>query len=136
MSAPGTFYPILALKLTRNSINALLETDKAEMDQPVLDKFTDALQSHEAAYGVSLSEPALSSLSKYYEMLNVWNSRIHLVAPCTPQEFATRHILESLILLKHLPKEASVVEVGAGAGLPILPCLIVRPDLRAVLIEA
>ena len=41
-----------------------------------------------------------------------------------------------LVLLKHLPANAKVVEVGAGAGLPIIPCLIVRPDLEAVLIEA
>jgi len=46
------------------------------------------------------------------------------------------HILESLLLLKYLPKDAHIAEVGAGAGLPIVPCLMVRPDLRAILIEA
>ncbi|MBD0326998.1 MAG: class I SAM-dependent methyltransferase, partial [Pyrinomonadaceae bacterium] len=29
-----------------------------------------------------------------------------------------------------------VVDVGSGAGLPIIPCLIVRPTLRATLIES
>ncbi|HUS11519.1 MAG TPA: RsmG family class I SAM-dependent methyltransferase, partial [Pyrinomonadaceae bacterium] len=29
-----------------------------------------------------------------------------------------------------------VVDVGAGGGLPTIPCLIVQPDLRAVLIES
>ena len=100
------------------------------------DKFRDTLESESAAYGVSLAAEALVGLSRYYELLNLWNSRVHLVAPCTPQEFATRHVLESLTLLKYLPAGASVAEVGAGAGLPILPCLIVRPDLRAVLIES
>lgn len=100
------------------------------------DKFRDTLQSEAGAYGVSLSAEALAGLSQYYELLILWNPRVHLVAPCTPQEFAMRHILESLVLLKYLPGDARVAEVGAGAGLPILPCLIVRPDLRAVLIEA
>lgn len=100
------------------------------------DKFRDTLESEADAYGVSLSAQALAGLSQYYELLNLWNSRVHLVAPCTPQEFGTRHILESLLLLKYLPIGAIVAEVGAGAGLPILPCLIVRPDIRAVLIEA
>ena len=99
-------------------------------------KFRETLEIEAAAYGVTLAPAALDGLEKYYELLNVWNARVHLVAPCSPQEFATRHILESLILLKHLPNEASIAEVGAGAGLPIVPCLIVRPDLRAVLIEA
>jgi 16S rRNA (guanine527-N7)-methyltransferase len=31
---------------------------------------------------------------------------------------------------------ARVVDVGSGAGLPVIPCLIMRPDLRATLIEA
>jgi 16S rRNA (guanine527-N7)-methyltransferase len=99
-------------------------------------QFREALESEATAYGVTLSAQALEGLSQYYELLNAWNSRMHLVAPCSPQEFATRHVLESLLLLKYLPNSASVAEVGAGAGLPILPCLIVRPDLRAVLIEA
>lgn len=100
------------------------------------DEFRNALESEAADYEVSLSTAALDGLSQYYELLQRWNSRVHLVAPCTPREFAMRHILESLILLKHLSSNAGVVEVGAGAGLPIFPCLIVRPDLRAVLIEA
>ena len=101
-----------------------------------IDKFTASLRKEAGAYGVSLSAEALAALARYYEILNLWNSRVHLVGPCTPEEFATRHVLESLTLLKHLPAEASIVEVGAGAGLPILPCLIARPDLQAVLIEA
>jgi len=99
-------------------------------------KFREAIQKEAPAYGVTLTADAVSGLAKYYEVLSAWNARVHLVAPCSPEEFATRHVLESLLLLKHLPPDASVVEVGAGGGLPIIPCLIVRPDLRAVLIEA
>lgn len=99
-------------------------------------KFRETLEADAVSYGVTLAPAALDGLEKYYEVLNVWNARVHLVAPCSPQEFATRHILESLLLLKYLPGEASIAEVGAGAGLPLVPCLIVRPDLRAVLIEA
>jgi 16S rRNA (guanine527-N7)-methyltransferase len=99
-------------------------------------KFRNVLESEASGYGVSLSPHAVDRLSDYYKLLNHWNPRVHLVAACTPQEFATRHVLESLTLLKFLPVGVSVAEVGAGAGLPILPCLIVRPDLRAVLIEA
>lgn len=99
-------------------------------------QFLETLEDGASAYGVTPPAAALEGLSKYYELLNAWNSRLHLVAPCSPQEFATRHVLESLLLLKYLPPDARVAEVGAGAGLPVLPCLIVRPDLWAVLIEA
>lgn len=100
------------------------------------DRFTASLIREGAAYGVSLSAEALAGLARYYEILALWNSRVHLVGPASPEEFATRHVLESLTLLKHLPNDAIVAEVGAGAGLPIIPCMIAKPDLRAVLIEA
>jgi len=40
------------------------------------------------------------------------------------------------LLLKHLPLNASVADIGSGAGLPIVPCLIARDDLRADLFES
>jgi len=100
------------------------------------EKFRDTLNREAPTYDVTLTTDAVAGLSHYYELLSQWNARIHLVAPCTPREFAKRHVLESLVMLKHLPNNAEIAEVGAGAGLPTIPCLIVRPDLRAVLIEA
>src|SRR6185369_15999394 len=78
----------------------------------------------------------LQRLCVYYSLLTRWNPRLHLVAPCSPEEFATRHVLESLMLLQHLPHGAKIADIGSGAGLPIIPCLIVRPDLHATLIES
>jgi 16S rRNA (guanine527-N7)-methyltransferase len=103
---------------------------------PATVEFRKSLAANASVYGVALAPGALDALTKYYEILNAWNARIHLVAPCSPSEFATRHVLESLLLLKYLPAGAKVAEVGAGAGLPIIPCLIARADLRSVLIEA
>lgn len=99
-------------------------------------RFRIALESHASEYKTELKAPALERFTEYYEILSVWNARLHLVAPCAPEEFATRHILESLLLLPYLPPAAAVADIGSGAGLPILPCLIARPDLKAVLIES
>lgn len=101
-----------------------------------VEEFRHALASEADAYGVNLSAHAMDGLSQYYELLNSWNTRLHLVAPCSPHQFATRHILESLILLSFLPTGAKVADVGSGAGLPILPCLIVRPGINATLIDS
>ncbi len=103
---------------------------------PQLKEFRTALEVNAATYGLSLTAGALAALSKYYQLLDAWNSRLHLVAPTSPRKFATRHVLESLVLLEHLPQGARIADIGSGAGLPIIPCLAVRPDLRAVLIEA
>jgi 16S rRNA (guanine527-N7)-methyltransferase len=98
--------------------------------------FRDALGAHEAAFGVRLSEAQERTLSDYFELLGRWNERLHLVAPCAPAEFAVRHVLESLFALAHIPAGARVADVGSGGGLPIIPCLIAREDLRATLHEA
>ena len=58
------------------------------------------------------------------------------VAPCSAEEFAVRHILESLTVLEFLPENARFADVGTGAGIPAIPCLLVRQDLRGVLIES
>jgi len=98
--------------------------------------FSQALRNHAAEFGIQLDAVDVRRLSNYYELLLKWNDRLHLVAPCSPEEFATRHVIESLLLLAHLPQDARIVDVGSGAGLPIIPCLIARADLRATLIES
>jgi len=99
-------------------------------------RFRETLIAEAPAYDVALTAEALDGLSHYHELLRLWNARLHLVAPCSPAEFATRHVLESLVLLKHLPNNSHVADIGSGGGLPIIPCLIAGTDLRAVLIEA
>jgi 16S rRNA (guanine527-N7)-methyltransferase len=98
--------------------------------------FRETLKQEAETYNVVLSDEAVDRLTTYYELLKLWNERLHLVAPTSPQTFATRHILESLVLLEHLPIGARLIDVGSGAGLPSIPCLIVRDDIQAVLVEA
>ncbi len=99
-------------------------------------ELTTALENNAPRYGVRLAAEARERLRQYYAHVSAGNARLHLVAPCSPAEFATRHVLESLTTLRFITQGAHVVDVGSGAGLPIIPCLIARPDLRATLIEA
>jgi 16S rRNA (guanine527-N7)-methyltransferase len=101
-----------------------------------MNRFEQALISNMGAFDLELSPETLEQLGEFYSLLTRWNDRLHLVAPCPPEEFATRHVLESLLLLKHLPHDAKIADIGSGAGLPIIPCLLARPDLQATLIES
>ena len=100
------------------------------------DEFAHELAAHAPRYDVQLPSASVARLTSYFQLVSAWNARLHLVAPCSPAEFATRHVLESLAALRFFSTGAHVVDVGSGAGLPIIPCLIVRADLRATLIEA
>jgi 16S rRNA (guanine527-N7)-methyltransferase len=101
-----------------------------------IERLSQSLRERAGDFAVQLSDDGIDRLSSYYELILKWNPRLHLVAPCSPEEFAVRHILESLIMLPYLSHGARVTDVGSGAGLPIIPCLIMRDDLRATLIES
>lgn len=99
-------------------------------------EFSSAILANMSDFGFDISADILNKLTDYYSLLLRWNDRLHLVAPCAPEEFAVRHVLESLLLTKHLPKSATIVDIGSGAGLPIVPSMIMRPDIKPTLIES
>lgn len=100
------------------------------------DEFNNAIKTHQIAFGIDLSDTVIERLADYYDLVMEHNPLLHLVGPCSPEEFAIRHILESLTLLEHLPENAKLADVGTGAGLPSIPCLLVREGLNVVLIES
>lgn len=99
-------------------------------------EFIEAIKKYQSDFELNITDEKMSALADYYEIVRSNNEFLHLVAPCSAEEFAIRHILESLTILKFLPENASFADVGTGAGLPAIPCLIVREDLKGFLIES
>ncbi|MEX0429587.1 16S rRNA (guanine(527)-N(7))-methyltransferase RsmG [Nocardioides sp. DS6] len=58
-----------------------------------------------------------------------------LIGPREVARLWDRHLLNCAVLTELLPHDASVADVGSGAGLPGLVVAIARPDLRVTLIE-
>lgn len=98
--------------------------------------FVEVIKRKQDFFGIELSDAHLIILDRYKDIVFQHNPLLHLTAPMSEEEFAVRHILESLTMTEFLPQKAKIVDVGAGAGLPSIPCLIVRSDLQAVLIES
>lgn len=99
-------------------------------------EFIESILQHQALFQLDLPADQIGRLADFYELIEQNNTLLHLVAPCSAEEFAIRHILESLALLEFLPKGSIFADVGAGAGLPSIPCLLMHEDLRATLIES
>lgn len=100
------------------------------------EEFIAAIGAHQAAYGLDLGAYAIERLADHFDLVMEHNPMLHLTGPSTPEEFAIRHVLESLTLLEFLPERSRLVDIGSGAGFPPIPCLIVREDLKAHLIES
>jgi 16S rRNA (guanine527-N7)-methyltransferase len=97
----------------------------------------DLLADTAARWGLPLDQAQLDQFATYTAELRRWNERVNLMAVADEPRIATRHFLDSLrCALSWGTAVRSLIDVGAGAGLPGLPLKILRPDLRLTLVES
>lgn len=72
------------------------------------------------------------------ENLLSWNKNVNLTAITDSDEIVTKHFADSLSVLPYADFEenASLIDVGCGAGFPSLPLLIARPDLNVTFLDS
>ncbi|MDQ3733005.1 MAG: 16S rRNA (guanine(527)-N(7))-methyltransferase RsmG [Actinomycetota bacterium] len=59
-----------------------------------------------------------------------------LLGPREADQIWQRHLLNGVGIAAHIAPESVVLDLGSGAGLPGIPLLLARPDLRMVLVES
>lgn len=72
---------------------------------------------------------------RYAELLAGPGVERGLLGPREVDRLWERHILNSAVVGELIERDARVVDVGSGAGLPGLPLAIARPDLSVTLVE-
>jgi 16S rRNA (guanine527-N7)-methyltransferase len=85
---------------------------------------------------IELTQSQYDSLIRYTRLLRDWNQRINLVSRRDTGRILCYHAIDSLAVQRLIPQGARVCDVGTGAGLPGIPLVIVRPDLKMLLIES
>ncbi len=87
---------------------------------------------------ISLNDEQAQKFENYYNLLIEWNEKFNLTRIVEPQEVALKHFADSLTVLKYcdIPKSASVIDVGTGAGFPGIPLKIYRPDIKLTLLDS
>lgn len=86
--------------------------------------------------GIDLPSGAEERLNAYLALLAKWNRVYNLTAIRDEHRMMTHHLLDSLVLMPHLEKVATLADVGSGAGVPGIPLAIVRPQMHVTLIES
>ena len=84
-----------------------------------------------------VSRETLERLEAYVALLLRWNQRINLIGRDTEADIWQRHILDSAQLAPLIPLSAStIVDIGAGAGLPGLILSIMNTPATIHLVES
>ena len=74
-------------------------------------------------------------MSRYVDMLATAGVERGLIGPREVERLWERHILNCVVLEQLIPSDATVADIGSGAGLPGVVLALVRPDLRVTLVE-
>jgi len=98
----------------------------------------DLLKNEAQRLGVALDDLALDRFDLLEQRLLSWNKHINLTAITEPDEIVIKHFADSLAAFagNKIPRGASVIDVGCGAGFPSLPMLIARPDIEVTFLDS
>ena len=81
------------------------------------------------------SSERLPLVERYAVLLATRGVERGLIGPREVPRLWDRHLLNCAALAPALPRDASVADVGSGAGLPGLVLALARPDLSVTLVE-
>ncbi len=66
----------------------------------------------------------------------MWNQRSNLTRIIQPEAILIKHLVDSLLPSRWLPRHGLAIDIGTGAGFPGVPLKILHPDLHMVLVES
>lgn len=96
----------------------------------------EMLERYAKEMGFVLSDDNIKSLVSFAIELKKWNSRVNLTAITKDNEVAIKHFLDSLQLAPYVFDNDHVLDVGSGAGLPVIPLKIVKPATMMLSVDA
>ena len=88
--------------------------------------------------GIEIDEQTAEVFEKLSDMLVEFNSHTNVTALKTREDIAIKHFADSLAVLKYdlIKKNASVIDIGCGAGFPGLPIKMLRQDIKITFVDS
>lgn len=100
------------------------------------ESFSITLKNAASSVGVTVTDNQCEKLYKFYETVVEYNKNVNLTAITDETEFIVKHIVDSISAAKFIKENATVVDIGAGAGFPSIPLKIVRDDIVVIMLDA
>ncbi len=87
---------------------------------------------------IELTEKQVEQFAKYSHMLVETNKVMNLTSITDETEIVLKHFADSVSLLKeyNIPEDATVIDVGCGAGFPSMPLKLVMPSNHFTLVDS
>ena len=85
---------------------------------------------------IQIDKHNIDKFSTHALELLKWNQKTNLTAITDPVEVAIKHFLDSIVPVKIIPPNASLLDIGSGGGFPGIPLKISLPHLSVTLIDA
>ena len=86
--------------------------------------------------GIGLSRDQAWLCCRHISLMLEWNRRLNLTRITDPREILEKHILDSLLPARHLPRAGLALDIGSGGGFPGIPLKILHPGLDMVLLDS
>lgn len=96
----------------------------------------DIVEQEARSMGLSLSAHEIRSFELYAAELKKWNCKVNLTAITKDTEIAIKHFVDSLALAPYITEDDRLLDIGSGAGLPVIPLKIIRPGIPMVSVDA
>lgn len=85
---------------------------------------------------LTLSDREIDAFETYAAELIKWNKRFNLTAITKDSEIAIKHFVDSIALAPYISASDRLLDIGSGAGLPVIPLKIIMPDVPMVSVDA
>jgi len=95
----------------------------------------DGIAKLAAEWTCPLSLEQIARVAAFFRLLLQWNARVNLTGAGGMDELIAHHLPDSFALSRLVPSGFTVVDIGAGGGLPGVPFAILRPDCKTTLVE-
>ncbi len=103
----------------------------------IINHMINLQQLSKESIGFSLSKEQQEALFIYEKLLQEWNQKFNLTAITDPDAIRLKHFYDSLTCLKVIKDEnASIIDIGCGAGFPGIPLKIALPKIKLVLVDS
>lgn len=96
----------------------------------------DLLCSGAHQFGVELGEDAISAFLSYMSLLKEWNEKMNLTAIEDDKDIIIKHFIDSLSIAPYIEPDASLIDIGCGAGFPGIPLKLAMKDINLTLLDS